>query len=67
MFKIDSGAQVNIIPFKGPLKNTNIKLSAYNGTSLKVHDMIRLKCGYDSKQSYQGCYVVDSPFSPILG
>ncbi|KAH3853684.1 hypothetical protein DPMN_096216 [Dreissena polymorpha] len=29
--------------------------------------MIRLKCGYDGKQSYQDFYVVDSPSSPILG
>jgi hypothetical protein len=75
MFKIDSGAQVNIIPLhkfaaleiKGSLKNTNIKLSAYNGTSLKVQGTIRLQCSYDGKKSYLDFYIVDSPSSPILG
>ncbi|XP_052783396.1 uncharacterized protein K02A2.6-like isoform X1 [Mya arenaria] len=74
-FKIDSGAQVNIIPYhmykslgsKIQLKHTNSKLTAYNGTSLKVHGVVSLQCLYNGKISRNEFYTVDTPSCPILG
>ena len=50
--KIDSGSQVNVIPksifhtlgINGPLQNTNKRLTAHDGTPLKVDGYVRLKC-----------------------
>ena len=73
--KIDSGSQVNVIPksiyhslgINGPLQNTNKRLTAYDGTSLKVDGYVRLKCTYNDKSNIADFYIVDTNSSPILG
>ena len=72
--KIDSGSQVNIIPIsifqslsiKCPLQNTTKRLTAYNGTQLKVDGYVRLDCKYNDKIISDEFYIVDTNSAPIL-
>ena len=74
-FKIDSGAQVNIIPrsifrslgIKHPLCTTHKALTAYDGTPLKVDGQITLTCTYHSKKLEAQFFIVDTTSTPILG
>lgn len=74
--KIDTGAQVNVIPsshfaslgIKGPLQHTSKRLTAYGGKPLNVLGYRKLKCTHKDKTSHAEFYVVDSPNAcPILG
>lgn len=74
--KIDTGAQVNVIPrsqymalnIKGPLQYTNKRLTAYGGKALTIDGYRKLPCTYKNKTTHAEFYIVDSPgSSPILG
>lgn len=76
-FKIDTGAQVNILPLsvfhksgvKGPLRSTNVRLTAYNGTALKTKGTISLHCSHSTTGQSKNVqfYVVDTKSQPLLG
>jgi len=74
--KIDTGAQVNVIPashyrslgIKGPLCSTNSRLTAYGGKPLTVQGHINIPCTYNGITSNADFYIVDAPGSePLLG
>ena len=74
-FKIDTGSQVNIIPFKSyfkmkhrpHIKRSHTHLSSYGGTSLKVRGMCDLPCKYKDCDTHLEFYIVDTDSPAILG
>ena len=74
-FKLDTGAQVNIIPspifnklgISGNLTKPKNKLTAYNGTNLKTHGICTLPCAYGSQTCDIEFYIVETTSPPILG
>lgn len=62
--KIDTGAQVNIIPRSvfqpmgriGPIQPTHKRLTAYNGQPLNVDGFITLPCQYNGQTSNEEFY-----------
>ena len=74
-FKIDSGAQVNILPknefnrlhYKPILKSTRVKLTAYNGSSIPVFDKCIAKVVHKNKPVHVLFIVADIKSPPVLG
>jgi len=75
-FKIDSGAQVNVLPNHVYMKFDNkqmigiikINLSNYNGSYIKVLGKCKLKCHFENGMvEYIDFIVVDEPSQPIIG
>ncbi|CAB4033390.1 Hypothetical predicted protein, partial [Paramuricea clavata] len=73
-FKIDTGAQVNVLPKKlynklNPrprIKQTSTKLSAYNGSSIPVHGKCIVPIQYKGQKHHLLFIVVASQTTPIL-
>ena len=73
--KIDTGAQVNVIPIsiyrqlgiKGPLKPCNTRLTAYDGKPLSVEGSTSIPCKYNGQTFHEEFFIVRSGSSPILG
>ena len=76
-FKVDTGAQVNILPYSvfrdlgivGALKPSNLKLSAYNGHTLKLRGTITLSCTHprSNHTSLVEFHVVETKSLPLFG
>ena len=74
-YKIDTGAQVNVLPKKmfdkltprPKLKNTSVKLSAYNDTSIPVAGKSILPLMHKGKMHHVLFIVVSSDTTPIIG
>lgn len=75
-FKIDSGAQVNVIPNhvymkfnnKQKIENIKINLSNYNGSYIKVLGKCKLKCHFENDVvEHVDFIVVDEQSQPIIG
>ena len=73
-FKLDTGAQVNVLPlkvFQGKfpqvkLLKTDHRLYGYSGKPLQVKGMCRLPCSYKSMDMELLFYVVSTTSSPVL-
>lgn len=75
-FKIDTGSQVNILPFsefqklgiKTALKKSNLRLTAYNGTPLKSMGTILLTCTHQNNGHSNSVefHVVDTKSKPLF-
>ena len=76
-FKIDTGAQVNCIPYKYykehlsdsvKLNKKNLaKLSSYDGNKLKVKGKCIITCYWKTTKQKSEFYIVDTPSKPVLG
>lgn len=72
-FKLDTGAQANIIPantfqmLQTPLREDKDKLFGYGGHPLKVNGHCELISRYKDRKSEQTFHVVDCTGPPILG
>lgn len=75
-FKLDTGADVNVLPLKYLLKiglketdllTTNSKLSAYSGTNIDVLGKIYLRVTYKNKNYILQFKIADVQSVPILG
>lgn len=76
-FKLDTGSQVNIIPKQVlnslglshmyDLKQTDQKLSAYNGNPLRSLGCFELNCTYKGQSQSLTFHVVETTSFPILG
>ncbi|CAI5677306.1 unnamed protein product [Oreochromis niloticus] len=72
-FKLDTGAQMNIIPantfqmLQTPLREDKDKLFGYGGHPLKVNGHCELISRYKDRKSEQTFHVVDCNGPPILG
>lgn len=74
-FKLDTGAQVNIIPENkirdvigvSQLNPATRRLSGYGGEPLSVRGTCRLQCKHKGTKAMQEFYVVDTQAPPILG
>lgn len=76
-FKLDTGSQVNIIPKQVlnslglshmyDLKQTDQKLSAYNGNPLRSLGCFELNCSYKGQSQSLTFHVVETTSPPILG
>jgi len=73
-FKLDTGAQVNVIPFyvfqqlgRNDLESTSQRLFGYGGKPLKVDGTCTLACSYKGTQGHHQFYVVSTQAPPILG
>ncbi|XP_045182664.2 uncharacterized protein K02A2.6-like [Mercenaria mercenaria] len=76
-FKLDTGSHVNIIPrsiwnclgIHDPLRPTDRKLTAYDGTYLKVDGQANLKVRHKDTAvvSLEEFYVVNTSSTPLLG
>lgn len=75
-FKIDTGAECNVLPLhhinkinvnKHEIKKTNIKLKYYTNNSVNVVGTIKLKCLKDDEQHEIEFVIVNSKTQAILG
>ena len=75
-FKLDTGAQVNVLPKsqydrllrKPKLKNTKVKLTAYNGTSIPVVGRCIVRISHKKNRDIPVMFIVaDTSSPPILG
>ncbi|KAG8174306.1 hypothetical protein JTE90_010933 [Oedothorax gibbosus] len=74
-FKVDSGAEVNILPakklnefkFKVDLSKTNKTLKSYTGHNLKVIGTCKLKCKIGKQSKLLEFYVVDQNANALFG
>lgn len=74
-FKLDTGAQANVIPYsllqrtgkKNILKPTNVKLSTYTGDKIPVKGKCNWTVKYKKKSYFLEFIVVRSDAQPILG
>ena len=71
-YKIDTGAQCNIIPVesispKPDLQPVNVKLSAYNGSKIPAVGKCSLALDHENNSPKVSFIVVDSDSVPILG
>ena len=73
-FKLDTGAQVNVLPFQKfkklgniTLNPTRAKLTSYAGTSLKVKGKCDIICKHKGLNTKLTFFVVDTFSPPILG
>ena len=73
-FKLDTGAQVNVIPLHvfhqlecNNLESTTQRLFGYGGKPLKVEGKCTLACSYKGTQGQHHFYVVSTQAPPILG
>ena len=73
--KLDTGAEANILPIatynklslKPPLKPTDVKLTAYGGTSLSPLGRCQLNCNVKGFNHTLQFFVLDVDSQPILG
>ena len=81
--KVDSGAEGNTLPlrtFKSMFPNNTdtqghpvmketmgIRLTTYNGSALKCHGQVEIKCEYQGSTCMANFYVVDTPGPPLIG
>lgn len=73
--KIDTGAEVNVLPFKvfndvkinETIDFTKRKLTSYTGHNLKVVGVSKLKCNVKNKSENLEFYIVDQESSALLG
>ncbi|PIK56894.1 hypothetical protein BSL78_06220 [Apostichopus japonicus] len=74
-FKLDTGAQINIIPVseydkllpKPKLYATKVKLTAYGGTPVPVMGQCIAKLHHKSKTQFVSFYVVPRNVQPLMG
>lgn len=75
-FKMDTGADVNVLPYKflsragiseNDLMSTGIKLVGYSGKDIKVLGQCRLKCVCKNKPCIVKFVVADVTSPPVLG
>ena len=75
-FKLDTGAQVNVIPLQKfkqmklkdiKLEHTNTKLTGYGGTKLNVKGKCSLQCCYKNSEIVGTFHVVDTNSPAVLG
>ena len=75
-FKLDTGAQVNVIPLKkfrqmnkkeSNFNPTNTKLTGYGGMRLKVKVKCDVQCRYKDSRCVASFYVVDTDSPAVLG
>ena len=75
-FKLDTGAQVNVLPLKLYrklglpailLKPTSIRLTSYSGNPLKVEGKVSLQGQYKETTKTLDLYVVQTSAPPVLG
>ncbi|MCG7879449.1 MAG: RNase H-like domain-containing protein, partial [Candidatus Thiodiazotropha endolucinida] len=74
-FKIDTGSQVNILPFQTykklklhhTLQKPSTKLTAYGGNTLNTLGCVTLTCKRTGRQKDLSFYIVETCSSPILG
>lgn len=75
-FKLDTGADVNVLPLKYLLKiglketdllSTNTKLTAYSGNTIQVLGKIYLRVSYKNKNYVLQFKIADVQSIPILG
>lgn len=73
-FKLDTGADANVLPFKylSDFNNINLieptnKLIAYNGSEIKTMGMVNLECIAKNTIAVQQFFVINSESVPILG
>ena len=75
-FKLDTGAQVNIIPAKlfknmnlpeAKVHSTNTKLTGYGGLNLKVKGTCDIKCSYKDAENVSKFYIVETDSPAVLG
>ena len=74
-FKLDTGAQVNVIPrsiykklkLRPVLKPSKVRLTAYNNTTIPIHGKCIATLKYQGKSFQTLFVVVDVNSSPILG
>ena len=74
-FKIDTGAQANVIPYhlyrkirKAPaLSYANVQLSAYDGSTIQVRGKCVLKCKHKNRDFNVEFMVANVKSEPILG
>ena len=68
-FKLDTGAQANVIPsdvfnsLKG-MKTTKAKLTGFNGSEIPVAGVARMICKYKDKQIDSDFFVVEAKGQP---
>ena len=73
-FKLDTGAEVNVIPMKVfktfqqvELKPTEVRLTSYTGQQLDVAGQAEFECSHKGKQSKLKFVVVKTNAVPLLG
>ena len=75
-FKLDTGAQVNVIPLKKfrqmnmketNFNPTNIKLTGYGGMRLKVKGKCDVQCKYKDSRCVISFYIVDTDSPAMFG
>ncbi|UYV63627.1 hypothetical protein LAZ67_2005063, partial [Cordylochernes scorpioides] len=73
-FKLDSGAEVNVLPYtftrqmKGlEIFQTNRKLTSYTGHEIKIKGIATLNCKTKNKTESLEFFIADGYYQPILG
>lgn len=74
-FKLDTGAQVNIIPLREyaslkeecTIQPTSRRLTGYGGEKLMVKGTCTLTCKYKERDMLLDFYIVDTQAPPVLG
>ncbi|UYV70569.1 K02A2.6-like [Cordylochernes scorpioides] len=73
-FKLDSGAEVNVLPYtftrqmKGlEIFQTNRKLTSYTGHEIKIKGIATLNCKTKNKTESLEFFIADEYYQPILG
>ncbi|UYV63288.1 K02A2.6-like [Cordylochernes scorpioides] len=73
-FKLDSGAEVNVLPYtftrqmKGlEIFQTNRKLTSYTGHEIKIKGIATLNCKTKNKTESLDYFIADGYYQPILG
>ncbi|KAL7873908.1 hypothetical protein SRHO_G00048780 [Serrasalmus rhombeus] len=74
-FKLDSGAQANVIPYsllqrlgkKNLLRSTNVKLSTYTGDKIHLKGKCNLEVRHKNKRHVIQFMVAKNDITPILG
>ena len=74
-FKLDTGAQVNVIPHKlwkkmnckMSVQKTNTKLTSYSGDTLEVKGVCTMSIQYKAASQREEFYIVNTKSPPVLG
>ena len=74
-FKMDTGAEVNVLPSKyvdqikgvRPLKPTKHKLYGYSGQALKLERKLKIECQHKGMSEHLEFYVLDTNAPAVLG
>lgn len=74
-FKLDTGAQVNVIPLREydslkdecKIQPTSRRLTGYGGEKLAVKGTCTLRCRYKERDMLLDFYIVDTQAPPVLG